>query len=134
MHQNKCQIILDDDIAKVKWKAKNIFMAHKNYMGPNLDQHLRIIDVQYPFYMTLQKWGVCFRKEKLFSNSLRYKELLSFKVSFSHQFSMLKSIKIWISTNKKAVFWNFDWFLHTGLTKKYTYKLGYPLVGLPAMI
>ena len=30
----------------------------------------------------------------------------------------LKLIIIWISTNKKAVFWNFDWVLRADMTKR----------------
>ena len=59
------------------------------------------------------------------------KEFPSLNVSFSHDtiVHILKSQWIkWMSTNKKAVFWNFDWFLSADMTKKETFKLGSSLV------
>ena len=42
--------------------------------------------------------------------------------------SVDKKILIQISTNKKEVFWTYDWFLLADMTKKDTLKLDYSLL------
>ena len=55
------------------------------------------------------------------------KEIASLKPSFFIK-SVGKKNLIQISTNKKEVFWTYDWFLLADMTKKDTLKLDYSLL------